>query len=115
TDQQLQLFWLDFKGARVFYQQVPPLKTINQPTFLTHPWIVADQAGTCIRILVMTSLLQSVTVDPGPIAPVVTPPTSATSTSTTVSSSSSSISSASIPAKPSSSSSSSKKGNSLVS
>jgi VHL beta domain len=105
TDQPLQLLWLDFKGNRVFYQQVPPLATIDQRTFLTHPWIVADQRGNCVRILVMTSLDQSVQVDPGPGAPVATAPTF--SSSTTTPSSSSSVNSGAAPPRPSTAKSSS--------
>jgi len=77
TDETVQSFWLDYHGARVFYRQVPPHSRYVQPTWLTHPWVIASLGGTCYRLVVMTALQQTVTVDPGAggvIAPVVTFP-----------------------------------------
>ena len=65
TDQTVQTFWLDYAGKRVFYKQVAPHASYIQPTWLTHPWIVASLTGTCYRLVVVTSLEQIVTLDPG--------------------------------------------------
>src|SRR5690242_1910286 len=46
TGETLQLFWLDYSGARVFYQPLAAHAISTQETFLTHPWIVANSAGT---------------------------------------------------------------------
>ena len=73
TDATVQTFWLDYKGARVFYQQVAPHASYVQKTWLTHPWIVASLTGECYRLVVMTSLEQVVTLNPGSSGVVVPP------------------------------------------
>jgi hypothetical protein len=45
------LYWLNYEGKRVKYEEVAPGKQVKQPTFLTHPWVVTDMKGRCIRIL----------------------------------------------------------------
>lgn len=47
----LLLYWLNYEGKRVKYEEIPPGQRVNQPTFLTHPWVVTDTKGRCIRIL----------------------------------------------------------------
>ena len=51
TKSTLFLYWLNYEGKRVKYEEVPPGQRVNQPTFLTHPWVVTDTKGRCIRIL----------------------------------------------------------------
>ncbi len=46
-DAAIRTFWLDFDGAARFYAQIDPGDTLLQPTYLTHPWIIMDQAGKC--------------------------------------------------------------------
>lgn len=76
TSTTFQLFWRDYDGQRVAYGPVAPNTTTQQNTYLTHPWVIADSAGTCYRFLVMTSLEQSVTIKAGDIqTPVAPPPT----------------------------------------
>ncbi len=45
------LYWLDYEGKRVKYEEVAPGYQIKQPTFLTHPWVVTDNKGRCLRVL----------------------------------------------------------------
>ncbi len=40
--QTVKIYWLGFKGERVFYQRLLPGETYAQETFLTHPWVVTD-------------------------------------------------------------------------
>lgn len=40
--QVVKLYWLNFKGERVFYQNLQVGKLYQQETFLTHPWVVTD-------------------------------------------------------------------------
>jgi von Hippel-Lindau disease tumor supressor len=40
--QTVKIYWLGFKGERVFYQRLLPGETYQQETFLTHPWVVTD-------------------------------------------------------------------------
>lgn len=85
TGETLQSIWLDYDGKRVFYNQIAPYTSYVQPTWLTHPWIIANLAGSCYRFLVMTSLEQTVTVNPGNGPPTITasPPTNAPSVAPT--------------------------------
>jgi hypothetical protein len=55
TSTTLTVFWLDFSGARVKYFDLPPGATHDQGTYLTHPWVVADTAGTCVRLFLVTT------------------------------------------------------------
>jgi hypothetical protein len=48
--QPIQLFWLDYDGRRRPYQSVGPGEALVQPTFFTHPWVVADLSGRCLSI-----------------------------------------------------------------
>lgn len=47
----ITLYWLDYEGKRVKYEEIAPDKQVKQPTYLTHPWVVTDPKGRCIRIL----------------------------------------------------------------
>ena len=87
TDETVQAFWLDYTGARVFYEQIPPRSSFDQATWLTHPWVMASATGTCYRLVVVTAIRQTVSVDPGADgAPVVTaePPLETFATSPSV-------------------------------
>ena len=66
TTETVQAIWLDYTGKRVVYGTVAPFSSVVQPTWVTHPWIIANQQGTCYRLIVMTSPDQTVSVDPGP-------------------------------------------------
>jgi hypothetical protein len=48
--QPIQLFWLDYDGRRRPYLSLGPGETGVQPTFFTHPWVVADTGGRCLAI-----------------------------------------------------------------
>ena len=48
--QPVQLFWLDYDGRRRPYLSLGPGETGVQPTFFTHPWVVADLGGRCLAI-----------------------------------------------------------------
>jgi hypothetical protein len=62
TDATFDLFWLDYDGERVFYQAIPPSSTRPQPTWVTHPWILADEAGTCYLLVEVTAVQQTMTI-----------------------------------------------------
>jgi len=69
TPATVSVYWLDYSGKRVLYQQLPPFTEYQQRTWLTHPWVLTDASGQCWRFLVMTSQLQSVTVEGEPPDP----------------------------------------------
>jgi hypothetical protein len=50
TDITVDVYWLDLDGQRVKYATLAPGETLDQATFLTHPWVVTNTAGTCLGI-----------------------------------------------------------------
>jgi hypothetical protein len=54
TSETLTLFWLNFQGQRVKYFDLAPGAKQSQGTFVTHPWVVADPHGTCLRLFLVT-------------------------------------------------------------
>ena len=54
TSETLSVFWLNFQGQRVKYFDLSPGQTHDQGTFITHPWVVADPKGACIRLFLVT-------------------------------------------------------------
>jgi hypothetical protein len=63
----VQAFWLDYTGKRVLYGQVPPSTSFEQPTWLTHPWVIANAQGACARLVVIGSDRQTITLNPGDV------------------------------------------------
>jgi hypothetical protein len=43
----LYTYWIDFGGNRVLYSTIMPGQRVEQPTYLTHPWLVIDDAMKC--------------------------------------------------------------------
>jgi von Hippel-Lindau disease tumor supressor len=48
----LDLYWIDYAGARQSYGTLESGQSVTQSTFLTHPWIVADHSGKCLKLFV---------------------------------------------------------------
>jgi len=46
----LRLYWLDYGGHRKLYSTIMQGETHTQPTFLTHPWVIADLADKCVAV-----------------------------------------------------------------
>jgi hypothetical protein len=47
-----QVFWINYDGKRVLYRHLGVSEKYVQPTYSTHPWVVANRAGTCTQIFV---------------------------------------------------------------
>jgi len=45
------IYWIDFNGTGRPYGNIDPGQEVTQKTFLTHPWMIADGAGTCYRVV----------------------------------------------------------------
>jgi len=46
-------YWLDQDGKRVrYYPDLAPGQAVEQPTFVTHAWLIADEQDRCIAIYV---------------------------------------------------------------
>jgi hypothetical protein len=73
TDATFDLFWLDYDGERVFYQTIGPSSTQPQPTWVTHPWILADADGTCYLLVEVTAVEQTMTIGTTTGEPLETP------------------------------------------
>lgn len=58
----LMTFWLDYKGKRVPYQKLAPGASHDQPTFVTHPWVVTNQEGACLGIYYGDAQLRVITL-----------------------------------------------------
>jgi hypothetical protein len=60
----IQLFWLDYDGRRRPFLSLGPGETGVQPTFFTHPWVVADASGRCISIYYARNTDRTIVVGP---------------------------------------------------
>ena len=52
SPEPLQLYWLDYRGQRIFRATLDPWGISNQRPFMTHPWLVADLQGACLGIYI---------------------------------------------------------------
>ncbi|HEY9827288.1 MAG TPA: prepilin-type N-terminal cleavage/methylation domain-containing protein [Stenomitos sp.] len=48
----IKLYWLDFAGARVYYQDLAPGEVTTMNSFITHPWVITDPSQVCLGIFV---------------------------------------------------------------
>ena len=46
----VRAYWIDYKGARVFYSQLSPGQRYGLNTFISHPWVITDITDNCIGI-----------------------------------------------------------------
>ena len=52
SKRDLKLFWIDYKGKKVFYSKIKSGKGFKQQTFVNHPWLIKDaNDGTCLVII----------------------------------------------------------------
>jgi von Hippel-Lindau disease tumor supressor len=47
SNEPVDIYWLDFRGARVFYNRIAAGDSYTQRTFVTHPWIAVKPDGGC--------------------------------------------------------------------
>jgi VHL beta domain len=50
SDTTLDLYWLDFRGARRLYHHLIPGERAKQDTFMGHYWLLATPDGVCVGI-----------------------------------------------------------------
>lgn len=48
----IELNWLNYEGEREYFTRLYPGWKHAQRTYATHPWLLADDDGNCLRILV---------------------------------------------------------------
>jgi len=46
-NETLQLIWVDYDGEEVVKDTIPPRQKRGQNTFVSHPWILRNEAGDC--------------------------------------------------------------------
>jgi PKD repeat protein len=51
----LTVYWLDFQGHRVKYQDMAAGGTWDEPTYVSHAWLLATTDGACVAIFVAQS------------------------------------------------------------
>jgi hypothetical protein len=55
TTVRVSVYWIDFSGARVFYNSLEPGASYTQSTFVTHPWVAVDPGGKCLALVIPTA------------------------------------------------------------
>ena len=63
----IQLFWLGYDGKQVSYGTVPAGQSKAVVTFATHPWLIEDSAGQCIKIVRLRPETQVAAVTAGDV------------------------------------------------
>jgi von Hippel-Lindau disease tumor supressor len=48
--EEVQLFWIDFQGAKQRYARIAPGQSFTQQTYVTHPWAVYNRHGECLGV-----------------------------------------------------------------
>jgi Trypsin-like peptidase domain/VHL beta domain len=47
----ISLFWLNYQGRRIFYSTVRNGAQYTLPTYISHPWVVVDERGQCLELV----------------------------------------------------------------
>ena len=53
SGQPRRVYWLDFSGTRQLYGVMQPGQRAAMQTYVSHPWMVADAADTCLGTIVI--------------------------------------------------------------
>ena len=51
TSEPKSVYWLNFQGARVLYATLAQGQRLDLRTYLTHPWVIADDSSRCLRVV----------------------------------------------------------------
>ncbi len=62
SGQTVHVYWLDYEGQRRFYQALRDGESYDQPTFLTHPWLVTDERGAAWKVYLPTERPQTIDI-----------------------------------------------------
>jgi hypothetical protein len=71
---RITIYWLNAQGRRVEYRKLAAGQSYEQPTFVTHPWLIANEQDQCLGIYTpvqagTASLTINQTVTTGTAAP----------------------------------------------
>jgi hypothetical protein len=59
----VRIYWLNFNGDRILYGTLKNGQVLSQPTYLTHPWVVANTSDQCEAIYMPTPYPQYVNIN----------------------------------------------------
>jgi hypothetical protein len=45
SGEMVKVYWIDYHGKRKFYMALKDGESYQQPTYLTHPWLITDEDG----------------------------------------------------------------------
>ena len=48
------IFWINYQGAKQFYNRLGPNESYTQQTFVTHPWVITDSGLRCLAAFTAT-------------------------------------------------------------
>ena len=62
-DKKVQFWWVNYSGSAVLYGEVQPKGAIEQHTYGTHPWLITEQNGDLISVIVPHTSNMQITVE----------------------------------------------------
>ena len=57
-DDRIAIYWLDYEGERRRYAVLGPDKIFEINSYLTHPWVVVGESGSCIGAFVVDETVE---------------------------------------------------------
>jgi von Hippel-Lindau disease tumor suppressor protein len=66
-----RVYWLNYQGGRQWYNTLQTASSYQQPTYVTHPWVVTDASNTCLGIYLPLTTATSAVLEPGTGTPAV--------------------------------------------
>lgn len=73
-DGRITVYWLDSQGKRVSYRSLTKGQSYEQPTYVTHPWLITNEQGQCLGIYTPeaagTASVEILKTTAAPLAPV---------------------------------------------
>ncbi|MDO9441963.1 MAG: hypothetical protein Q7T73_13825 [Beijerinckiaceae bacterium] len=49
TQENVRIYWLNYKSGREFYKELRPDQRFTQDTYATHPWVATDAEENCLE------------------------------------------------------------------
>jgi hypothetical protein len=62
SDEHVRIFWLDYEGDLVLYNELDAGGSYLQGTWLTHPWVAINDEGTCTSYFLVNETTETWTV-----------------------------------------------------
>jgi hypothetical protein len=67
SSRTLDIYWLDYNGARVLYWTLSPGQSYDQSTYVGHPWLAVDQDNICRGYVIAGSQAITYTIVDDPV------------------------------------------------